>query len=76
VWEISPASATRVLHPAPFSVELLKRFIELYTLRNEWVLDPFMGSGTTAVAPTVMARMWIGYDVAPFVRARIHNLRL
>ena len=37
VWEISPASATRVGHPAPFPVELPKRLIELYTYRGDLV---------------------------------------
>ena len=45
-----PESATRVGHPAPYPVELPKRLIELYTYENDVVLDPFMGSGTTAVA--------------------------
>jgi site-specific DNA-methyltransferase (adenine-specific) len=50
VWEVAPASATRVGHPEPFPLELPRRVIELYTYRDEWVLDPFMVSGTTAVA--------------------------
>ena len=36
VWEIPPASATRVGHPAPFPVELPQRLIELYTYRATW----------------------------------------
>ena len=62
VWEISPASATRVGHPAPFPVELPKRLIELYTYRGDLVLDPFMGAGTTAVAAVRAGRRYVGFD--------------
>ncbi len=62
VWEIPPASATRVGHPAPFPVELPKRLIELYTYRGDLVLDPFMGAGTTAVAALRTDRRYIGFD--------------
>ncbi len=62
VWEIPPASATRVGHPAPFPVELPKRLIELYTYRGDLVLDPFMGAGTTAVAALRTERHYVGFD--------------
>lgn len=62
LWEIPPESATRVGHPAPFPVELPKRLIELYTYEGDVVLDPFMGSGTTAVAALRTQRHYIGFD--------------
>jgi site-specific DNA-methyltransferase (adenine-specific) len=62
LWEMPPESATRVGHPAPFPVELPKRLIELYTYENDIVLDPFMGSGTTAVAALRTSRHFIGFD--------------
>ena len=62
LWEMPPESATRVGHPAPFPVELPKRLIELYTYENDVVLDPFMGSGTTAVAALQTRRHFIGFD--------------
>ncbi len=62
VWEIPPASATRVGHPAPFPVELPQRLIELYTYRGDLVLDPFIGSGTTAVAAVRSNRRYVGFD--------------
>lgn len=62
VWELAPESATRVGHPAPFPVELPQRLIDLYTYRDDVVLDPFMGSGTTAVAAVRIGRHYLGYD--------------
>ena len=70
LWEIPPESATRVGHPAPFPVELPRRLIELYTYRGDLVLDPFMGSGTTAVAALRSERNYLGYDTdETYVRA-------
>jgi site-specific DNA-methyltransferase (adenine-specific) len=57
-----PESATRVGHPAPYPVELPKRLIELFTYEDDVVLDPFMGSGTTAVAALRTSRHFIGFD--------------
>ena len=62
LWEIAPESATRVGHPAPFPVELPKRLIELYTYEGDVVLDPFMGSGSAAVAAVRTNRHYIGFD--------------
>jgi modification methylase len=63
VWEIPAESATRVGHPAPFPIELPARLIELYTYRGDLVLDPFVGSGTTAVAAVRAGRHFAGYDL-------------
>jgi site-specific DNA-methyltransferase (adenine-specific) len=65
VWNIAPESARRVDHPAPFPVELPQRLIELYTYRDDLVLDPFMGSGSTLVAAARSRRRYVGYDLDP-----------
>jgi DNA modification methylase len=65
VWNIRPESARRVQHPAPFPVELPQRLIELYTFKDDLVLDPFLGSGTTAVAAVRTGRRYVGYDTDP-----------
>jgi DNA modification methylase len=65
VWEIPPESARRVGHPAPFPVALPQRLIELFTYRDDLVLDPFLGSGTTAVAAVRSGRRAAGYDTDP-----------
>lgn len=70
VWEIPAESATRVGHPAPFPVALPQRLIDLYTYREDLVMDPYMGSGTTAVAAVRTGRHYVGFDVDPdYVRA-------
>ncbi|MDP3983966.1 MAG: site-specific DNA-methyltransferase, partial [Acidimicrobiia bacterium] len=63
LWEMAPESATRVGHPAPFPVELPQRLILLYTYLGDLVLDPFLGSGTTAVAAVRTGRHYAGYDI-------------
>lgn len=62
VWEIPAESATRVGHPAPFPVALPERLIHLYTYRGDLVLDPFAGSGSTAIAAIRTERHFAGYD--------------
>jgi len=63
VWNLPSESAKRVKHPAPFPVALPRRFIELYTYLDDVVLDPFMGSGSTAVAAVEAGRRFVGYDL-------------
>ena len=70
LWEMAPESATRVGHPAPFPVELPERLIHLYTYKGDLVLDPFMGSGSTAVAALRTDRHYVGYDLDPDYVAR------
>ena len=65
VWDIAPESARRVNHPAPFPLQLPQRVIGLYTYREDLVLDPFMGSGTTLVAAIRSGRRYLGFDTDP-----------
>ena len=65
VWNISPARAKKIGHPAPFPVELAKRFINLYSFKNDLILDPFIGSGSTAIAAKLLHRDYIGYELNP-----------
>jgi DNA modification methylase len=69
VWHIAPESAKRVGHPAPFPVELPGRCIRLFTYVDDLVLDPFMGSGTTAVAAVREGRRFLGFDTDPVYAA-------
>ena len=62
VWGFPAESARKVGHPAPFPVELPYRLIQLYTYRDEVVMDPFMGSGQTALAAIRSGRHYVGYE--------------
>lgn len=63
IWRFPSESAKRIGHPAPFPVELARRCIELYTYHDEIVLDPFMGSGSTALAAVRCERRFVGYEI-------------
>lgn len=63
VWTFPAVSAKKIGHPAPFPIELPYRCIQLYTFENEIVLDPFMGSGQTAIAAIKTNRHYIGYEI-------------
>ena len=63
VWTFPPEPATKVGHPAPFPIELAYRLIQLYTFEGEIVLDPFLGSGQTAIAAIKTKRHYIGYEI-------------
>ena len=63
IWRFPAASAKKAGHPSPFPVELPRRLIELYSYINDVILDPFMGSGTTAIAALETGRKYIGYEI-------------
>jgi site-specific DNA-methyltransferase (adenine-specific) len=63
VWIFPTASAKKIGHPAPFPVELPYRCIQLYSYSKDVVLDPFMGSGQTAIAAIKTNRYFIGYEI-------------
>jgi modification methylase len=63
VWTFPAVRAKQVGHPAPFPTELPYRLIQLYTFEGEVVLDPFMGSGQTAIAALQANRSYVGYEV-------------
>jgi len=65
VWTFPAVSANQIGHPAPFPEELPRRLIELYTFKDDVVLDPFVGSGTTCLAAIKDKRYYIGYDTNP-----------
>jgi len=65
VWDLPTVSAHKIGHPAPFPENLPRRLIELYTFNGEVILDPFMGSGQTALAAIKSGRHFIGYEIEP-----------
>jgi DNA modification methylase len=62
VWKMKP-SYGRNGHPAPFSEKLVQKCIELSSNEHDIVLDPFVGSGTTAVVAYKIKRKFIGIDL-------------
>lgn len=76
VWEFAAASARRIGHAAPFPVELPYRLVQLYTYSGEVVLDPFMGSGQTAIAALKAGRHYVGYETdEDYVRLAEQRIR-
>lgn len=63
IWIMNPESAKKVGHPAPFPIELPRRLIELYSFTKDVILDPFMGSGSTALAALKLDRYFVGYEL-------------
>jgi len=64
IWTMKAESARRIGHPAPFPEELPYRLIQLYSFKDDIILDPFIGSGTTALAALKNGRKYVGYDVS------------
>jgi len=63
IWTFGAESARKIGHPAPFPIELPLRCIKLYTFEKDIILDPFMGSGSTAIAALMVDRRFLGYDI-------------
>ena len=63
IWAFPAVSARQIGHPAPYPIDLPYRLIQLYTYKDEIVLDPFMGSGQTALAALKSSRQYVGYEV-------------
>jgi modification methylase len=63
IWEMHPASSKREKHPAPFPEEMPKRLIKLYSFYGDSVLDPFLGTGTTAKVALELGRKAFGYEL-------------
>ena len=61
VWNVNPETSSK--HPASFPEEIPRRLIELNSYEEDVILDPFVGSGTTALVAEKMNRKWIGVDL-------------
>lgn len=79
-WNINRKAGSigkHFIHPAIYPKELVSRIIKVTTTKNEIVLDPFLGSGTTLIASILEGRNCIGYeyneDFKELIQTRVIN---
>jgi len=64
-WSIAPETRMKKFnHPAMFPEELVKRCMKLFSYKNDLVLDPFNGAGTTTFVANLLGRRYIGIDIS------------
>ena len=80
IWDIPNVKANHIEkteHPCQFPVELIERLVLSMTRENDWVFDPFMGVGSTAIASLIHNRKAIGAEIMPeyisIAKERIKN---
>ena len=72
VWEFTQEMNND--HPAPFPLELIERIV--LSSNGSFILDPFMGSGTTAIAAKKLGRDYYGIEISPtYVKASRARLK-
>ena len=65
IWSVQPDTTRLFNHPATFPIKLVDRILKLYSFIGDTVLDPFVGSGTTAVSCQNLKRNFIGIEINP-----------
>jgi modification methylase len=64
-------------HPAPYPLELAERLIRMFSFVGDTVLDPFMGTGTTALAASKFGRNSVNFEIdgsyIDFAENRLHR---
>ena len=74
-----PRDRNKILHPASFPETLIKEFILFFTKRRQWVLDPFLGSGSTLIAAYETGRNGIGIELSSYwaniARKRLEEIK-
>jgi DNA modification methylase len=63
IWRIQPNTNSK--HPAAFPLELAQKVIKYYSFKNDVVLDPFAGSGTTGAAAAGLNRRFVLFEINP-----------
>jgi DNA modification methylase len=73
-----PRDRTKLIHPAGFPETLVREFVEFFTKPNMWVLDPFLGSGSTLLAARAAGRNAVGVEInsryASIARSRLEEI--
>ena len=80
VWDyrnsVVEANATKFKHPATFPDRLAEDLVRCFSAPGDLVLDPFLGSGTTAVVAAKLGRRFVGCEIAPeyveIAKSRLH----
>ncbi len=60
-----PRDRPKLIHPASFPETLVREFVEFFTKRNMWVVDPFLGTGSTLLAARASGRNAVGVEINP-----------
>ena len=63
IWHIAPVPPKVLDHPCPYPEELVRRLVVLYSQQGDEILDPFLGSGQTAIVAVREGRTCVGYDI-------------
>lgn len=74
IWNVKPETA-KIGHPAPFPIEIPLRCVKMLSYQDSIIYDPFMGSGSTAIACKKSDRKWIGSEIS-FEYCKIAENRL
>ena len=72
IWSGVTGASTRH-HPAPYPIELATRLIRMFSFVGDTVLDPFLGTATTALAAARCGRNSIGYEIDPAYLTYAHK---
>jgi len=68
IWDIPNVKANHIektMHPCQFPIELIERLVLSMTDEGDWVFDPFMGVGSTAIAALIHNRRAMGAEIMP-----------
>ncbi len=63
IWHIAPVPPKTIDHPCPYPQEIVRRLLLLYSQEGDEILDPFLGSGQTALVALKHHRLCVGYDI-------------
>ena len=76
-WSIAPEKSMKDYgHPAMFPEKLAERVIKLFSFKNDVILDPFNGSGTTTKVARNLNRHYIGIDLSKnYVNLALERLK-
>ena len=61
------------IHPTQKPIELIEELIKIHTNKNDWIFDPFMGSGTTCIASLNLKRNFIGCEIDKYYFQKVKD---